>query len=100
MTGDIAVVNGNNDTLVAFKNCNIFSRCVTHINNEHVETADNLDIIMNMYNIIEYSDIYADSPGSLFDYKRQEKSLSNDGNYRQCNCRQLIHLLSNASQIY
>ena len=29
---------------------------VTHINDEHVETAENLDIIMPMYNLIEYSD--------------------------------------------
>ena len=53
------------DTNVAFKNCAPFTRCVTHINDEHVETAENLDIIMPMYNLIEYSDNYADSSGSL-----------------------------------
>ena len=41
---------------VAFKNCAPFTRCVTHINEEHVETAENLDIIMAIYNLIEYSD--------------------------------------------
>ena len=32
-------------------------------NDEHVETAENLDIIMPMYNLIEYLDNYADSSG-------------------------------------
>ena len=36
------------DTNAAFKYCTPFTRCVTHINNEHVETAEKLDIIMPM----------------------------------------------------
>ena len=56
------------DTNVAFKNCSPFTRWVTHINNEHVETVENLDIIMPMYNLIEYSDKYADSSGSLYQF--------------------------------
>ena len=65
VTGNIAVVNRNQNTLVAFKNCSPFTRCVAHINDEHVETADNLDIVMNLYNLIEYSDNYEQSSGSL-----------------------------------
>ena len=73
VTGNIAVVNGNNNTNVAFKNYSLFTRCVTHLNDKHDETADNFDIVMNnMYNLIEYSDNYADSSGSLFQYKRDE----------------------------
>ena len=64
LTGDIKVVDVAADTNVAFKNCAPFTRCVTHINYQHVETAENLDIIMPMYNLIEYSDNYADSSGS------------------------------------
>ena len=65
VTGDIAAdVTANPN--VAFKNCAPFARCVTHINDEHVETAENLDIIMSMYNLIEYSDNYAGSSGSLY----------------------------------
>ena len=60
------------DTNVAFKNCAPFTRCVTHINDEHVETAGNLDIIMPMYNLIEYCDNYADSSGGLYQFKRDE----------------------------
>ena len=70
VTGNIAVVNGNQNTLFSFKNCSTFTRCVTHINDENVETADNLDIVMNLYNLIEYSDNYADTSGCLWQYKR------------------------------
>ena len=55
VTGDIKSTRIAN-TNVAFKNCAPFTRCVTHINDENAETAENLDIIMPMYNLIEYSD--------------------------------------------
>ena len=76
-TGDIKVLAVAADTNVAFKNCALFTRCVTHINDEHVETAENLDIIMPMYHLIEYSDNYADSSESLYQFKRDE-SPAND----------------------
>ena len=48
VTGDITATDGNADTRVAFKNCAPFTKCVTHINDEHVNNADNLDIVMPM----------------------------------------------------
>ena len=80
MTGDIRVTNIVADTNVAFKNCAPFTRCVTHINDEHVQTAENLDIIMPMYNLIEYSDNYADSSGSLYQFKRDESPMNDAEN--------------------
>ena len=56
VTANITVVNGNDNTSVCFKNCSPFIRCVTHLNDEHVETSENFDLIMNLYNLIEYSD--------------------------------------------
>ena len=52
------------------------------INDEHVETAENLDIIMPIYNtlIIEYSDNYANSSGSLYQFKRAESPMNNARN--------------------
>ena len=44
------------------------------MNDEHVEAADNLDLIMNMYNLIEYSDNYSDFTASSYHYKRQEQN--------------------------
>ena len=71
VTGDITAANVNANTRVAFKNCAPFRRCVTHINHEYVETTENLDIIMPMYNLLEYSDNYADSSGSLWQLKKR-----------------------------
>ena len=56
VTANITVVNGNDNTSVCFKNCSPFIRCVTHLNDEHVETSENFDLTMNLYNLIEYSD--------------------------------------------
>ena len=80
MTGDIKVAGVAANTNVAFKNCAPFTRCVTHINDEHVETAENLDINMPIYNLIEYSDNYADSSGSLYQFKRDESPINDAGN--------------------
>ena len=59
VTEDIKVAVVGADTNIAFKNCAPFTRCVTHINDEHIDTAENLDIIMPMYSLIEYSDHYS-----------------------------------------
>ena len=80
VTGDIKVGDVPSNTNVTFKNCAPFTRCVTHINDEHVETAENLDIIMPMYNLIEYSDNYADSSGSLYQFQRDESPINDAGN--------------------
>ena len=49
-------------------------RSTTHrLNDEHVDNADNLDIIMSMYNLIEYSDNYSDTSGSLWQFKKDNK---------------------------
>ena len=80
LCGDIKIADIAADTNVAFKNCATFTRCVTHVNDEHVETAESLDIIMSMYNLIEYSRNYADSSGSLYQFKRDESPINNAGN--------------------
>ena len=80
MTGDIKIADIAADTNVAFKNCAPFTRCVTHINDEHVEIAENLVIIIPMYNLIEYSDNYADSSRSLCQFKKDESPMNDAGN--------------------
>ena len=80
VTGDIAAVGGDKNAPIAFKNCALFTRCVTHINAEHVETAENVDITMPMYNLLEYSDNYADSSGSLCHFKRDKQNMTDAGN--------------------
>ena len=80
MTGDIAVEGDDANTKVAFKNCFPFTRCVTHINDEHIDTAENLDIIMPMCSLIEYSDNYSDTSGSLWQFKRDEQNMNDARN--------------------
>ena len=48
VTGDITATGGDANTKVAFKNCSPFTKYETHINDEHVDNADNLDILMPM----------------------------------------------------
>ena len=57
--------------------CSPFTKCVTYLNDEHIESSDNLDIIMNMYNLLEYSDNFAESSGSLWQYKRRQQNMTN-----------------------
>ena len=70
--GTIRGTGGNNNTRLALKNCAPFTKCNLEINDEHVDTAENLDITMPMYNLIEYSDNYQDSSATLYQYKRDE----------------------------
>ena len=80
VTGNIAVVGGDQNTSIVFRNCSPFRRCVTRLNDEHIETTNDLDVIMNMYNLIEYSDNYAESSGTLWQYKRDEQIMIVAGN--------------------
>ena len=50
---------------VSFKNCAPFINCITEINNTQIDNAKDIDIVMPMYNLIEYSDNYAKTSGSL-----------------------------------
>ena len=77
VTGSIKVQNGNDATSVATKNCHPFARATFKLNDEQVDTADNLDLTMNLYNMLEYSDNYADTTGSLYQYKRPEPRDNN-----------------------
>ena len=70
--GTIRATNAVKATRLALKNCAPFTKCNLEINDEHVDTAENSDIVMPMYNLIEYSDNYQDSSATLYQYKRDE----------------------------
>ena len=70
--GTIRAAAANANTRSTLKNCAPFTKCNLEISDEHVDTAENLDIVMPMYNLIEYSDNYHDSSATLFQYKRDE----------------------------
>ena len=62
-----AAVN-NNDRKIIFKNCAPFTNCISEINNTQVGNAKDIDIVIPMYNLIEYSHNYAKTTGSLWQY--------------------------------
>ena len=71
--GTIRAANAvDDDTRLALKHCAPFTKYNLEINDEHVDTTENLDIVMPMCNLIEYSDNYQDSSATLYQYKRHE----------------------------
>ena len=79
-----AGVNNNRDKKnrpLAFKNIAPFISCISKINDELIENAEDLDIVMPMYNLLEYSKNYRKTTGSLFNYYRDELIYeTNDNN--------------------
>ena len=60
------------DKGVAFTNCAPFIACKNNINNVEIDNCQNIDIVMPMYNLVEDSDNYAKTSGSLWQYYRDE----------------------------
>ena len=60
------------DKGVIFKNCVPFTKCIRRINNTDIDNAQDIDIVMPMYNLIEYSDNYSKTSGSLWQYYKDD----------------------------
>ena len=84
VTGNIAIEGADNNTKVAFKNCSPFRKCRTEIKDTFINEAEHINISMHMDNLIEYSDNYSDTSGSLWQFRRDEIEgnayLTVDGN--------------------
>ena len=65
---------------VILKNNAPFVSCITRINGELIEDADDLDVVMSIYNLLEYSKNYRKTIGSLYNYYRDELSDDADDN--------------------
>ena len=74
--GTISVTNtaaqgaaaNNTNKKVIFKNCAPFTNCISEIDNMQIDNAKDIDIVMPMYNVVEYSDNYTKITGSLWQY--------------------------------
>ena len=66
----------NTNRKVIFKNCALFTNFVSEINNTQIDNAKDIDIVMPMYNLIEYSDNYAKTTGSLWQYCKDIPALN------------------------
>ena len=67
----------NTNKKVIFKNCAPFTNCISEINNTQVDNAKYIDIVMPMYNLIEYSDNYSKTSGSLWQYNKDIPAVNN-----------------------
>ena len=57
---------------VIFKNCAPFINCISKINDTEIDNAQDTDVVMPMYNLIEYSDNYSKTSESLWQYYKDE----------------------------
>ena len=76
--GDITL-EGNNDANkrnknLVFENNAPFINCISKINGVKIDNAEDLDVVMPMYNLLEYSKNYRKTTGSLWNYYRDEPS--------------------------
>ena len=69
---------GNNGLQAVFKNCAPFTNCISKINNTQIDNAKYIDVVMPMYNLIEYSDNYSKTSVSLWKYYKDEPALAAD----------------------
>ena len=85
--GDITVNNtaadgaaaNNTNKKVIFKNFAPFTNRLSKINNTQIDNAEYIDIVMPMYNLIEYSDNYSKTSRSLWQYCKDIPAVNNDG---------------------
>ena len=71
--------NANNNKEVVFKISAIFTDCISEINNTQIDYAKNIDVVMPMYNLVEYSDNYSKTSESLWQYYKDEPALTDVG---------------------
>ena len=85
--GNIAVNNtagagtaaSNSNKKVIFENCAPFTNFISKINNTQIDNAEYIDIVMPMYNLIEDSDNYSKTSGSLWQYCKDIPAVNNNG---------------------
>ena len=98
---------------VTFKICAPFTKCISRINNTDIDNAHDIDIVIPMYNLIEYSDNYSKTSGSLWQYYKDDPNdnltdsesfkskvkitgnTPNDGNTKDVEIIVLLKYLSN-----
>ena len=70
---------------VLFTNCDPFMNCTSEINNTQVVNAKDFDVVILMYNLIEYSDNYLKVSQSLWRYCKAIPTVNNNGDIIEFN---------------
>ena len=75
--------NAFGEKKLVFKNNAPFINCISKINGVKTDNAEDLDVVMPMYNLLEYSKNYRKTTGSLWNYYRDEPNsgINNGINY-------------------
>ena len=87
VNGDITVT-ADPITQISFKNCAPFAKCITKINGTTIDAVEDLDLVMSMCNLLEYSSHYSETTESLWFYSKDEATNFNAdiGNNNNFNC--------------
>ena len=64
---------------VIFKTCVPFTNCISRINNAQVDDAHEIDVVMLIYNFIEYSETYSKCSAILWQYCREKLAVDGKG---------------------
>ena len=78
-TADAGVATNNTNKKVILKNCPPFTNCISKINNTQIDNAEYIDIVMPIYNLIEYSDNYSKTSGSFWQYCKEILAVDDEG---------------------
>ena len=83
---DVTKQADERDNGVTFKNCAPFAKYISRINNTDIDNAQDIDIVMPMYNLIEYSNNYSKTSGSLWQYYKDDPN-NNIANFESFKCK-------------
>ena len=78
-TAPAGAATNNVTKKIIFKNCAPFTGCISKINNKQIGNAEYIDIVMPMYNLIEYSNNYSKTSGSLWQYCKEIPAVNDNG---------------------
>ena len=74
----VAAANNTNKKVI-FKNYAPFTNCISKIYNTQIDNAEYIDLVMTMYNLIEYRDNYSKTCGSLCQYCKEIPAVNDNG---------------------
>ena len=77
-TADAGAAANHTNKKVIFKNCAPFTNCISKINNTQIDNSEYTDIVMPMYNLIEYSNNYSKTSGNLWQYCKDIPAVNNN----------------------
>ena len=94
----VITITGHQATQVAFKQCAPFTKCIRKTDETIIDDAEDFDLVMSMYNLIEYSSNFSKTTGSLWFYSKDEATdfngdIANDDDFKSFKCK--TNLLGN-----